>query len=539
MKRISDMKVWLRLTLAIWLMLVVAWSGFVLWEAKVNRDTAVAQAQDFASSMHEATMAGLTGMMITGTVGSREVFLDQIKQLSIIRDLKVIRGDAVSKQFGPGKVADGLSDEIERTVLASGREYSAIASDDKGEFLRVVRPATASKSYLGKDCLGCHQVAEGAALGVVSMKISLDKVNAATATQRLHSFALAVALSVPVILFIYLFVRHFVTTPLDQVTGGLRDIAQGEGDLTRRLDVSGRDEIGAVAAVFNDMMGRFGALVRHIGESAAQVSAAARGQASSAARVAGGSQAQAERSAAAASVVEQMVGHIASVAASADQVRNQSRESLKRSEEGGTCVSRLIGNVEQVEGTVRQMAETVKEFVRSTATIAAMTQEVREIADQTNLLALNAAIEAARAGEQGRGSAVVADEVRKLAEKSARSANEINTITEALSAQSDAVHRAIHEGLGHLAASRQSVGTVSEVLAGAASSVQQVGRGLDAIAAATGEQQRMSAEVASNIEAIAQMARHNGEAVETATRDARRLESLAEALQGAVGRFRV
>ena len=77
MRRLVDTPIWLRLTGAIWLMLAIAWMGMIAWETRVNRTTAIAQAEDFAHSIHEMTMAGLTGMMITGTIGQREVFLDQ------------------------------------------------------------------------------------------------------------------------------------------------------------------------------------------------------------------------------------------------------------------------------------------------------------------------------------------------------------------------------------------------------------------------------------------------------------------------------
>ncbi len=91
MPRFADLKIWVRLTAAIWLVLALIWAGTIVWTTQVNRETAVRQAQDFSRSIHEMTMAGLTGMMITGTVGQREVFLDQIEQLSIIKDLVVMR----------------------------------------------------------------------------------------------------------------------------------------------------------------------------------------------------------------------------------------------------------------------------------------------------------------------------------------------------------------------------------------------------------------------------------------------------------------
>ena len=538
MLRFSDMKIWVRLTAAIWVMLVVAWTSMIFWESSVNRQTAIDQARSFSQSMHEATLAGLTGMMITGTVGQRDVFLDQIKQLAIIRDLKVLRGEAVSKTFGPGNAKEAQADEIEQRVLASGKEFSDVQSDNKGEFLRVVRPALGQKNYLGKDCLSCHQVPENSVLGVVSMKISLDNVNEAVSTQRIKSLLAAIVVSIPLLAFIWLFVRNVVTIPLEHMVAGLRSIATGEGDLTRRLEVKGKDEIGEASSVFNDMMAKFGDLVRHVGESASQVSAAAHELSESANKVTEGSHRQDQMSATAADAVENVVSSISDIAHSTDRVHEQSRESERRSAEGNHSLSKLIGDVGMVENTVKQIAEAVNQFVTSTAAITNMTREVKDIADQTNLLALNAAIEAARAGEQGRGFAVVADEVRKLAEKSAASASEIDAITRSLSQQSEAVQHSINNGLTHIASSQTSVENVAEVLSAASSSVTEVGHGLDSIAAATEEQRRVFTDVAGNIEAIASMARENSEAVEQTSAAAHQLENLANNLQSAVGRFR-
>jgi methyl-accepting chemotaxis protein len=254
--------------------------------------------------------------------------------------------------------------------------------------------------------------------------------------------------------------------------------------------------------------------------------------------VAASSHKQNDTSVAASGAVDQMVSAIASIAQSTEGVHEQSRESLRRSQEGNVSLSKLIGEIAVVESTVRGIADAVRQFVESTVAITNMTKEVRDIADQTNLLALNAAIEAARAGEQGRGFAVVADEVRKLAEKSAGSASEIDSITRALSQRSDAVQRSIQSGLDHLSASQESMESVAAVLGEASDSVTRVGVGLDAIASATDEQRRVSGEVATNIDAIAGMAKENNKAVEQTAAAANKLEHLASDLQDIVGRFR-
>jgi methyl-accepting chemotaxis protein len=375
-------------------------------------------------------------------------------------------------------------------------------------------------------------------LGAVSMKISLDDVNAAVAAQRFKSILAAIVLSIPLLAFVYLFVRNVVTRPLDNMVAGLRDIASGEGDLTRRLAARSQDEIGQAVGAFNQMMEKFAGLVRHVGDAAGQVSGAAREVSSYAGQVAVSSERQRERSDTAAAAVDALVASTATIAGQTDAVHEEARQSAANSQSGNESISSLMGEIDSVESSVRGMAESVEKFVDNAQAITQITREVRDIADQTNLLALNAAIEAARAGEQGRGFAVVADEVRKLAEKSAASASEIDGITRSLGQQSQAVKAAIEDGLEHIASSQVSLEQVAEVLAMASGSVGQVQSGMDNIATSTGEQRRISGEVAGNIEAIAAMARDNDAIVSQTTAAAQRLEGLATTLQDVVGKFR-
>jgi methyl-accepting chemotaxis protein len=534
----NNMKIWVRLVIVIWLMLVVAWSGMIYWASMKQGESAIKQAEDFSNSVHKMTMASLTGMMITGTIAQRGVYLDQIKQSDEIKELRVIRSSAVAKQFGAGSAEEQRTDAVEKKVLETGKPYYQVQQNSFGESLRAVIPAFAQKNYLGKDCLMCHIVPEGTVLGAVSMNISLEKQNVAVREVTTQIVLAAIVLSIPLLLFIYLFITRFVTRPLDHMTHGLRDIAQGEGDLSRRLDVEHSDEIGEASQVFNQVMEKFSALIRHVSGSATQVSVAAKQLSDNAQQIAESAAQQSERSVSTASAVEAMASSIALVAQSTEQVGQQAKESLERTHQGNESLSVLVGEIDRVESAVREIAGSVNEFVRSTTAITAMTRQVKDIAEQTNLLALNAAIEAARAGEQGRGFAVVADEVRKLAEKSAHSASEIDAVTHALAQQSATVEVSIENGLKHLNSSQDALENVAIVLSEAGGSVGEVSRELSSIVTATEEQRASSNEVAANVEAIAMMAEESARANEQAVSGARNLEHLADDLQTLVGRFK-
>lgn len=534
----KNLKIWLRLTAAIWLVLVFVWTAMVYWQTEVNRETSINQAGDFAKSIHEMTMAGLTGMMITGTIGQREIFLDQIKQLSIIRDLHVARSEAVSKLFGPDSKSVRKLDDRELQVMKDAKAYAAVDYDEGSATLRVITPTLASTNYLGKDCVSCHQVPEGTVLGIVSMRVSLASVERDVATFRLRSWLAAVGVSLLLLFVIYLFTRQFVTRPLAALNHGLNDLSSGEGDLRRRLAVPGNDEVGQTARSFNDLMENFRKLIEQIREAATRVSSQSQDLSASAHAVAAASTRQSERSAQAASAVGDMVGNIDAISQSTERVHQQSRESLTRAAEGKRVLERLGSAMISAEQAVQTMSSSINDFVTNTEAIKTIAHEVKGVADQTNLLALNAAIEAARAGEAGRGFAVVADEVRKLAEQSAHSADRIDTLTATLADQSVSVRQSIDEGLEHITASRNAVHGVADVLQSEHGSVIEVGQGLDMIAATTEAQRRMSHEVLESIEAISGMAEQNKAATIGTADAAQSLDALAQALQTTVGRFK-
>lgn len=251
------MKIWVRLVLSILLSVVISGAGLIYWATLEQRHIAVEQAKEFANSVHQMTLAGLTGMMITGTVPLRHIFLDQIKEMQQIDSLKVIRGASVSKQFGKGFKGESAADEVEVRVMETGNpEFSVISGKDGYERLRAVIPAKASDNYLGKNCTTCHQVTVGTVLGAVSMEISLANAELKTRDFRRNAILVASILCVPLGVFIWFFISRMVSIPLARMSRGLNRVAAGDIDEAEPLRVGRLDEVGMASSSFNEVLNK-------------------------------------------------------------------------------------------------------------------------------------------------------------------------------------------------------------------------------------------------------------------------------------------
>lgn len=312
-----------------------------------------------------------------------------------------------------------------------------------------------------------------------------------------------------------------------------------DGNLTVRSKVFGKGEIGQAAIAFNSLIDTFAKIIQQVNSSAKSVSATAAQLSDTSKQIEQGSQTQSDAAATTAAAVEEMTVSISSVSANTNDVSKLSEKSLQQTQQGNTNVQTMLGEIQHVQESVNQIANAVEVFVVNIQSISSMTQQVKEIADQTNLLALNAAIEAARAGEQGRGFAVVADEVRKLAEKSGKSASEIDKVTSSLNQQSAVVEEMVNNGLRSLNATQEQAARVSKTLKDAGQSVLESTHGVTDIAAAVSEQSAASTEIARNVEKIAQMSEDNYASVQSNTKDVVQLDKLANELLEAVSKFKV
>jgi methyl-accepting chemotaxis protein len=509
------------------------------WVMKQFEEKMFHNAAQSAQASAMQSFLALNGMMLNGSISdteTRATFLKKLSGQDGVLEFHVVRSKAISDAYGAGLPEENASDALDQAAISSGAVQQQIRDGDTHS-MRVVVPIPAKQNFHGTNCLQCHVVPEGTVTGVFSLTVNLAQET--QELNKLNAMLWAGQFGLQVLLFFLIggLIRN-VTAPAHELEQTILFI-KANGDLSKRAPVISGDEIGRISGAFNALLENFQQIVRQVHAHADEVSGAAEQLSSSAHQVADNSQSQSDAATATASAVEQMSHSIASVADATNEVAHLSQESLARANSGQQNLQQMMGEIDRVEVAVKQMAQSVEAFVKSSQSITSMTQQVRDIAEQTNLLALNAAIEAARAGEQGRGFAVVADEVRKLAEKSAQSATEIDVVTKALGEQSAQVEQSVQSGLQSLVTSQAHIQSVATVLAQANESVNGVNAGVDNITASVNEQRNSSMEIARNVENIAGMAEGNNAAVQRTVQAVHDMEQLAAALKNSVGQFKV
>jgi methyl-accepting chemotaxis protein len=404
--------------------------------------------------------------------------------------------------------------DVSAAAVSMGTAYMSNAQD---KYDQLTKQLKALREMEDRNTEGAYQSAE------------------AVASRTTMTVFAAMVLSVLLSIAVALYVGASIVRSVEAIRAAAVKLSQG--DLRQRVQLEGSDEVAQTAHKINDFINSVHELVRTVEGSIREMTGAAGNLSGASSSLAEGAVRQSDTASTLAAAVQEMSATAHSIAENAALLNKTSKVSLENTDQGSKEVSNLGAEIQAVGGALDKINASVGEFVKSATSITAMTQQVMDLADQTNLLALNAAIEAARAGEQGRGFAVVADEVRKLAERSARAAVDIETVTGTIGRQSDEVKASLQNGTQSLVSCREHATQLETAIGAARTSVLDAATGVTDITNSVTEQSKGTAEVAGHVEQIAKMATENSAASTQTKQAAKDLETLVQELESAVARF--
>ncbi len=396
------------------------------------------------------------------------------------------------------------------------------------------------------------------ALGFPGMKwnmlvrVSADEAYAAVNSIR-QTFIITIVISAITIMIVAWLFTSVLIRPIRATVNMIQDIAEGEGDLTKRLQENEHDEIGELAHWFNVFVQKLQRIIGDIAQSANTLTDSSKELTQTASQMASGAEEMSSQSSSVAAATEEMSVNMNTVAGSGEKMSQNVQAVATSVEQMTSTITEIAKNTEQaasISKKAAQIAETSNENIGQLGTaaddIGKVIEVIQDIAEQTNLLALNATIEAARAGEAGKGFAVVATEVKELAKQTAsatedisnrvnaiqqttqesvKSINEISDVIEEVNKTSNMIASAVEE---------QNVTTkeISGNITQAASASDEVAKGVSETAVATQE-------ITQNITQVDVAAKETAKGSAQTQGSGQELAQLAGRLQELVGQFKI
>ncbi|TFB42683.1 methyl-accepting chemotaxis protein [Pseudomonas sp. F01002] len=334
-------------------------------------------------------------------------------------------------------------------------------------------------------------------------------------------------------------VGHGIARPLKQMVAMLDDIAQGEGDLTRRLTSDRADELGSIAKGFNTFLAKLQVMITQVVTSVQSVSDSSEHTADIAIRTNIGVHKQMAEIDQVATAVHEMTATAQDVARNATQAAQAASHADQAAAQGMQIVRDTSNSIGVLAIEIGKAVGVVQTLAKDSENINAILTAIRGIAEQTNLLALNAAIEAARAGEQGRGFAVVADEVRNLAQKTQKATEEIQTMIQQLQQGTRDVVRVMEDSQNRTDESVQHAAKAAEALETITQAVSVINDMNTQIASAAEEQSAVADDINRNVINIGQVANEVAGGADESSAASADLTKLAEQQRRLINQFKV
>ena len=400
--------------------------------------------------------------------------------------------------------------------------------------------ATANTLRFDNDYLEISSLIEsdGNKLGTIYIRQDLEEAEESSRALKTAA-AIITLIAVVFSIFLALLIQRAIVSPINQVVNALRDIAEGDGDLTQRLQVNSKDELGELARWFNTFIGKIHTITQGFSDTSYKLTDSSQELSLVVGETDKSIIKQQMDIDQVASAITEMSSAVQEVGRNVTEAAKDAEEADRQAIEGLEIVNQTMSSIEELAGEIERASEVITRLQDDSNNIGAVLEVIGGIAEQTNLLALNAAIEAARAGEQGRGFAVVADEVRSLASRTQTSTMEIQAMIEKLQAGAKEAVQVMENGRQKASGSVEHAAKAGESLTSITSAVSAIKEMSRQIATASHEQASVTDELNERIISISHVANKTLEDSHLISTGITDLSSLAVELRGTISEFKL
>ncbi len=522
-----------------------------------------------------ATLAFLlllqAGVLIYGTAAVKDQLEDYTQHQSIITEkayqlkLTVIQTQHWFTEVSATRGLDGLNHGFDKAKQQHERfqrlieKLTQVDSNNKAVYQSLLSEYEAyyntaqqmAKSYVAQGPAGGNQLMAETDAATESLTNHIDPILEKAQEKSKHEMANAIASSefteymnfgligifAALLIAIAYSAFNSIVKPIRRITATARDIAEGEGDLTKRLDASSKDELGELAHWLNQFIGHIQEMIKGLGTATTQVATSAEQMQSITTTTNQSIKHQQLQTDQVATAINEMSTTVLEVAQNTSAAEAAAAVAQTESNNGQQIVEESMSVIENLSREVEQAAQVIQTLADDSQSVGAVLDVIKDIAEQTNLLALNAAIEAARAGEQGRGFAVVADEVRTLATRTQESTQEIQSIIEKLQIGAQNSVTAMETGRNQAHTSVEQAFKIKEALHSIGNAINTINEMNVQIATAAEEQSAVAEEINKSIVTISHIANETTSNAQNISDGGQELTVMAQQLQSVVKRF--